>query len=898
MLRLRWTGPIRALAVLALLLPGLGEPGHADERFTTPDTPPRYMPERVYDLLHLRLDLDFDWEKRAVSGTATHTLVPLRPGTASLVFHAVDLGVTRVRLGVGTNGEPATELPFSLDPAAQTLTVRLDRPRGPGEELKVAIDYTARPRAGLWFVGPDAGYPKKPRQIWSQGEPDLNRNWFPTWDYPNDRATTEMLATVARPFTAVSNGRLAEVIDRPDGRQTFHWIMEQPHTTYLVSVVVSEFARVADQWKGIPIEYYVPPGREEEARVSFGRTPEMMEFFSTATGKPYPFAKYAQTTIYDYMWGGMENITATTQTERTLHPARHDTDFSSEGLVSHELAHQWFGDLITCRSWDHVWLNEGFADYMTALWKEHAHGPDELAWEMDDLVQDHLTETKDKYRRPLVTARYPAPIRMFDAHSYNKGAIVLHMIRGLVGDETWRQGLRAYVERFAGRTVTTADFQEVMEQVSGVPLGPLFDQYVFGAGHPELEVRWEWRPEERLVRLQVEQTQKVTEETGLFSFPVEVALIGEKGTEIRRVQLEPRISQDLAIPSETRPRTVVFDPHGWVLKTVAFDKPIAEWIIQLETADHLAAKLEALRALGQMGGGMSGGEAEAALGRALRQEPHYGTREVAAEALGAVGTEAALEALRPGLEDKHSQVRAKVLEALGKFPGHPELVAVLKRSLEKEESDAARTAAAKALGKFAEQRSQIVPALLRALERPSHRDVVQEGVLLALADLDARETFDQGVRFARWGAPANSRGKALLALANWAGQDARRTEDIRKVLEEYLNDPVYLVRAGVFEALAVLGDPAAIPALERAARNEVDDGLRLRAANAIQQIRDHEAAEAGDLAQRVQQLEREAEVLRSRVEELETLTPGPSPASGRGVHNDTEGVRPTSPPPP
>src|SRR6185436_2403289 len=296
--------------------------------------------------------------------------------------------------------------------------------------------------------------------------------------YPNDRATTEMLATVSRPFTAVSNGRLAEVVDRPDGRRTFHWIMEPSHATYLVSVVVSEFARVADAWQGIPIEYYVTPGREEEARVAFGHTPEMMEYFSTVTGKPYPFAKYAQTTIYDYMWGGMENITATTQTERTLHTARQDVDFSSEGLVSHELAHQWFGDLITCRSWDHVWLNEGFADYMTALWKGHAHGPDELAWEVDHLVQDHLAEANDEYRRPLVTRRYPAPIRMFDAHSYQKGALVLHMIRGLLGDETWWRGLRAYVERFAERTVTTADFQEVMEQVSGVSLGPLFDQYV------------------------------------------------------------------------------------------------------------------------------------------------------------------------------------------------------------------------------------------------------------------------------------------------------------------------------------------------------------------------------------------------------------------------------------
>jgi aminopeptidase N len=877
MRQLRWTRPMRALAVLALLLAGFGEAGRADERFAAPESALQYMPKRDYDLLHLRLDLDFDWEKRTVSGTATNILTPLRPDTASLVFHAVDLNVTGVRLGKAGHGAGgAVELPFSLDPAAQTLTVRLDRPHGPGDELAVAIDYSARPRAGLWFVGPDAGYPKKPRQIWSQGEPNLNRHWFPSWDYPNDRATSEMVATVARPFTAVGNGRLAEVADRPGGRRAFHWTMEQPHTTYLVSVVVSEFTRVADAWKGIPIEYYVPPGREEEARVAFGRTPAMMEYFSTVTGKPYPYPKYAQTTAYDYMWGGMENITATTMTERTLHAARHDVDFSSEFLVAHELAHQWFGDLITCRSWDHLWLNEGFADYMTVLWKGHAHGPDELAWEVDDLVQDHLSEARDQYRRPLVTLRYPAPIRLFDAHSYEKGALVLHMIRGLLGEETWWRSLRAYVERFAGGTVTTADLQGVLEQVSGISLGPLFDQYVHGAGHPELEVRWEWRPDERIVRLEVEQTQRITPEIGFFSFPVEIALvgdqIGDQGTEIRRVQLEPRRLQDLSIPSETRPRTVVFDPRGWMLKTMTFDKPTPEWIAQLETADHLAAKLEALRALGQSGGGMARGEAEAALGRALRQEPHHGARQIAAEALGSLGTEAALEALRPGLEDRHSQVRTKALEALGRFPSHPELVEVLQRSLEKEESHKAQAAAARALGKFPERRSRIVPALLRALDRPSHRDVVQEGALAALAELDARETFDQAVRFARWGAPPHSREDALKALARWAGQDARRTQEVRKVLEGYLDDPVYLIRTGVFEALAELGDPAAIPALERSARNEADDSQRLAAADAIRKIRDREAArgaEAGGLAQRVQQLEREAEVLRGRVEELE-----------------------------
>ncbi len=211
------------------------------------------MPTRQYDLQHLRLDLAFDWDAKSVAGTATNTLVPLLPGLQALVFHAEGLDVQKVRVG-------GAERPFTVDPGAETLTVRLDRAYGPGDKLEVAVDYSAHPQAGLYFVGPDAGYPTKPRQIYSQGEADLNRHWFPSWDYPNDRTTTEMVATVKRPLDVVSNGKLLEVTDRPDGRRTFHWRMDVPHTIYLVSVAIGEFTKVADEWKGIPVEYYVPRG--------------------------------------------------------------------------------------------------------------------------------------------------------------------------------------------------------------------------------------------------------------------------------------------------------------------------------------------------------------------------------------------------------------------------------------------------------------------------------------------------------------------------------------------------------------------------------------------------------------------------------------------------------------
>ncbi|HEX2163333.1 MAG TPA: M1 family metallopeptidase, partial [Thermoanaerobaculia bacterium] len=519
-------GPLRAprrLAVRTLVLAVAflaASPAAARRPFAPPGAEPRYMPARAYDLLHRELDLAFDRDAETVSGTAVNVLTPLLPGTRAIDLHAVDLDVRRVTVD-------GAEAAWEELPDDRALRVELGRAVDPGTEVRVAVEYSARPTAGLYFVGPDEGYPDKPAQVWSQGESELNRHWFPSWDFPNDRATTAAAYTVPAGWRAVGNGRLVGVDELPDGRRTFRWEIDQPHVNYLVSIVAGELVEVADTpWRDVPIVYYVPPGREEEARRSFGRTPEMMEFFSTSTGVPYPYDKYAQSTAVDFIWGGMENVSATTQTIGTLHDERAATDVSSDGLVAHELAHQWFGDLVTCREWAHCWLNEGFATYFTGLWFEHDRGADGLAWEVWDWRGSYFREDAREYRRPIATHRYPFPMAMFDAHLYDKGALVLHMVRDLVGDDGWWRGIRRYLDEHAGTTVVTADFQTAMEAATGVPLGPVFDRYVTGAGHPELAVAWSWDAERGMVRLTVEQTQETDAGSGLFAYPVELALVG------------------------------------------------------------------------------------------------------------------------------------------------------------------------------------------------------------------------------------------------------------------------------------------------------------------------------------------------------------------------------------
>jgi aminopeptidase N len=849
--KIRQVRTILAASLLLTLATVL--PGRAERPFAPEGTPARYMPTRQYDLQHLRLDLAFDWDARSVAGTATNTLVPLLPGVDSLVFHAAGLEVRTVRV----NG---AERPFSLDPEAQTLTVKLDRGYGPQDRLEVAIDYSAHPKAGPYFVGPDRGYPDKPLQIWSHGESDLNRFWFPSWDFPNDRTTTEMVATVKRPLTVVSNGKLLEVADQPDGRRTWHWRMDVPHSTYLVSVVIGDFTKVADTWRGIPVEYYVPPGTDEATtRRSFGDTPKILEFFSQATGRPYPYAKYAQSAVVDFMWGGQENISATTQTARTLHPARAETDSPSEGLVAHETAHQWFGDLLTCEDWSNAWLNEGFADYFTALYLRHAHGEDEFAREMESLRSSYLREAERDYQRPIVTRRYADPADMFDGHTYAKGALVLHMIHFLLGEEGWSKGIHAYVERFAGQTVTTPGLQDALEKATGVSLGPVFDQYVYGAGHPELKVKWDYQPDTRQVHLEIRQTQK----TGLFSFPLEVALTDEKETVTHRLPVAARDFQDLYLPSEERPRTVVLDPQGWILKTVDFSKPAAEWALQLSSSKPLPARLEAIHALGDLGGD----EAVAALGRALREEPFYGARREAARALGKIQKDASLEALRAGLGDKDSRVRSSVLESLGSFPEHAELIPILRHALETDDSYAVRGAAASALGSFDKHKDQAAPILAAALGQGSFHEIVRGNAIKALAELDPGRAWEPAQKLARYGAPIDSRGDALEALVTIAKHDRHRRAEVRKILEGYLDDPYYSLREAVYRRLGELGDPDAIPAIEHRARLEADGRQQRNAEKAVQRILSSQSKEKEDqaLRDRVEQLERETELLKEQM---------------------------------
>ena len=374
-------------------------------------------------------------------------------------------------------------------------------------------------------------------QVWSQCQDEDARYWFPCFDAPNEKATTEMTVTVPQPYFALSNGTLLSTTrDEAAGTITYHWLQDQPHSTYLMTLVVGEFSERTEMVDGLPVQWYVTPGREDDGQRAFGDTPEMVRFFGQRLGVPYPWNKYAQIAVSDFVFGGMENISATTLTDPALFDARARLD-SSDALIAHELAHQWFGDLLTCRDWSHGWLNEGFATFLDALFHEHNKGSDEFRYYLRQNAQA-TSRGWGRYRRPIVTNVYNEPIDLFDRHLYEKGALVLHMLRYVLGDAAFWDSLQQYVTANRHHVVETVDLERAIETATGRNLQAFFHQWVYKGGHPEYQVEFAWDDATRIATVTIRQQQQTGIEHGvetpLFDMPVTCSLPCQRASSASR----------------------------------------------------------------------------------------------------------------------------------------------------------------------------------------------------------------------------------------------------------------------------------------------------------------------------------------------------------------------------
>ena len=726
-------------------------------------------PQRTYHVANYKLTLHFAQAKGEIFGDEEITLEPLDSGLRQFYLNSSELAIERVALQ--GRGHRALPLPFRTD--ASRLWITLDRAYSRGASLRVEIGFHGFPRTGLYFLNPSAAYPQAPREIWSQGEAEFNHFWFPCWDYPNDMSTSELVVTVPAGESVVSNGRLAGVSVR--GREaTYDWVEKVPHSSYLTSLAIGPWKTVRDHYRRLPVDYYVlNTVSAATARRSFHLTPDMIGFFSSSLGVAYPYEKYAQIAVQNYFFGGMENVSATTLTDATLHDARADPDYSSQALIAHELGQHWFGDLVQGKDWADIWLNEGFATYLEALYTQHHEGND--AFRLQMLEDQELAKEQDRqdYLRPIVDDHYTDPMQMFDSITHEKGAVVLDMLRNLLDGEAaaarsasqrevFFKALRAYLMQHRAQAVDTAALVRTLEAATGRKLDRFFQQWVYAAGCPDYRVTAIYDPRRGLERLRVTQAQTAPGMENVFVMPIEVDFHGPLG-QSREIAIDDHErTQEFAIPLSFRPLWVDFDPHDIIEKNLVFEQSTGALAAQARHDPAMMSRLAAVRDLGAVSG-PAVQEAVAALTLALEQDAFYGVRAYAARSLGQLHTVAARAALLRALGQPDNRVRVAAIEALAAFRGDPGVYETLVAGLKGDRSYAVEAAAARALGQS--DASGALAVLERAAQMGSDRHVMQ-GVFEGLAAADDPRAVAVLLAHSRPGIPRDVRLDALRALAH------------------------------------------------------------------------------------------------------------------------------------
>lgn len=825
------------------------------------EEPLRTAADRPVDVQHIRLNLDVDLEAKTVAGSATLEFTPLRP-LKTITLNAVDHEISSV-IGQLEEGKPI-ELSTTYD--GKQLTVEFPETIRRGQPWLITVHYRVRePADGLHFFQPTKAEPNVRLSVWSQGEPTANRYWFPCYDNPNEKQTTEMIVTVPKGMEALSNG---ELVSRKDTKQqtTFHWKQAKPHVSYLVTLAIGEYVVTEETWRGKPVTYYVEPNRKNDTTSTFGRTREMLDFFSKRFGIEYPWEKYAQVVVEQFDFGGMENTSATTLNQSVMHDETALLDSTPDRLIAHELGHQWWGDLVTCKDWSHLWLNEGFATYCEVLWWEYKLGRDErdyLLWGKAKSARSGSTR-----KRPVVDRHYPRPFSMFDSRSYSKGGWILHMLRSQLGDEEFFGAIQRYGTVYAYQSVETTDLRQILERMTGYSLERFFYDWTERPGHPEIEVRSAYQVDGQLVRIDIKQIQ----EQDAFEFPLAIELQFKNS---KPQQFERRItskSVSFYLPVTAKPQAIRVDPAYTLLAKITENKPQAWWKEQLL---HGVTVPERLRAVEHFGESKRTADIEL-LQTVLENDPFWGVRVEAAKTLGKTGGEIARDALIAACSQDEARVRTAAAKALGEFVRDEMVEKTLAKLVKTSDPSEAMTAAVlESLAKV--QDDPNIKPLIAALAQDSRQEKVRSAALQGLSRSANEQALDVLHEWIQRDHPRAARSAAIASIAEslsrhtFAESKSQRVvEDLTKLLDQ-AETPT--IRRAASEALLKLGRQAttALSAVEALANHDPNGRVRASAEKAAEAIRSAESpkAELKRLQQELKELRENGTQFEDRLIQLE-----------------------------
>ncbi|MBE2287296.1 MAG: HEAT repeat domain-containing protein [Prosthecobacter sp.] len=816
----------------------------------------KYARDRRVDILHVKLDVTPDFAKRTVAGTTTLRFKPIALPLTKLELDAIDLSIAEVK----AEGAKVAEHEVTND----KLIVSFASPVAPDSEVTLTVRHSAQPEHGLYFRTPEMGYKAGDTQVWSQGEAEEHRFWFPSYDYPNERFTSEVICHVPKGMTVVSNGTLQSEKPGKDGLVAFHWLQDKPHVNYLIAMAAGYFHKLEDKAGKLPLAMLVPPSHEKQAANAFADTRKIIDFYQKEIGVPFAWDKYWQVYCLDFIAGGMENTSCTFEAAGMLFNSDTEQLRTLHELDAHETAHQWFGDLVTCRDWAHLWLNEGFASYYTILYEEQKSGSDAMKlalWrEAEDVFQSNDS-------RPIVWRDYADPMQQFDSRAYPKGAWVLHMLRSQLGADLYRKCIKAYLERHRSGIVSTDDLQDVVEEVSGLSFDQFFDQWLHHGGVPEFKIDYSWDSASKLAKITVRQTQKLSEQVRLFRVPLPVGFQVAGKKELLRFTMDvSQESEDFHFALPAQPELVRIDPDYTVLAKISFTPPGPMLDKQLES--DVIGRLVAVRTLNE--------RHIAKLGKILREDGSYAVRSEAAKVLAKLATPEARAALIAGNANQpHARARRAVAQALASL-NVPESREALWKMAQTEKNP---LILATILESWSARPGEpaINEALKKHLAASSYQSILELAAMKALRAQDDESAVP--AILARLQQPHDLRGRdigdAFDSLAFLTRRPTNPNRDtVRDFLAEKLSDPRRDWRVAAAKALGTLRDPKALGLLDlmlAISTGDRIDPVREAAAKSAQTIRASldSPADLKNLWDRVQQLQKKSEDQEKKIEELQ-----------------------------
>ncbi|GDY00567.1 aminopeptidase [Phycisphaerae bacterium] len=793
-----------------------------------------FAPTRIADIQHMKLDLFIpDMNKPTLTGTQTLRLTPFAE-MSSLTLDAKAMTINSVSAA-------NTKATFTYND--NKLTVTFDPPLPQDQTAQLITTYTLNdPPRGLIWTPESPAWPGRAAQLHTQGQPQSNSYWFPAHDFPNERMTTEIIATVPAGYLVSANGkqlsqeRVIRRIPAATGPRLqpydrFHWLQDKEHVAYLVSLIVGKFdvvdlsslaTKSKDKNKStLPLPVYVPPGRANDVARTYANTGPMIDLFASKLDEPYPWDRYAQLVAWNFEAGGMENTSATTMYDTAVFSEQGDLDNDLDGLIAHELAHQWFGDLITCNTWEHIWLNEGFATYMEAIWFEQRDG--EAGYQREVLNDFDRVLSSDNGRAPsepgMASKVYAHPWETFrrSANPYPKGAMTLHMLRERMGEELFWQCMQAYVERSKFTTVETSEFRRVLEDVSGLSLEQFFEQWTARPGLPEINVKFTYFPDRNKLRFVVQQMQAIDGDNPAFAFTFPVFIKNTAGPD---VIIDPEITnarQVFEVDLEGPPAFVSVNSRAQVLGKFTIEQSPEQWTKQLENAPTSIARVFAARALAPLA--TTDAVADATANQALRNlaldasQPMF-VRTAAIKSLEGRNAKNDIRSLVTTSREAW-EIRQQISQSLAALVTRSENISdqslrdfattILLQRAATDQSQRVRAESMKALATM--RVNEATPIFLNALQTSSQHDIIRQGALAALAIAQPQGAIEAVIPYTREGYLSRTRAEAISSLAKLASQNPTRAKDaLLAALQGRENRP----RMAAARALVEIGDKSAI----------------------------------------------------------------------------------------